>query len=38
MCYCPVMFVDKNVIQMLENLIAVPWHLLGNYFVFRVFI
>lgn len=38
MHYCPMMFIDKKVIQMLENLIAVPWHFLSNYFVFRVFI
>lgn len=23
-------FIDEEVIQVLENLIAVPWHFLGN--------
>lgn len=23
-------FIDEEVIQMLENLIVVPWHFLGN--------
>lgn len=25
-----VVFIDEKVMQMLENLIAVPWHFLGN--------